>query len=85
VGLKRFEMTPTMERAAAHAAKCGGELVRWPGGFWIGAGIRFEDRREVYGSSTVAALVSRGLGDYVEWKEHGGGFGRFPVRVRVTL
>ena len=67
-----------MLAAQAHATAHGGELVRWPGGYWIGAGLPFS-RSGYFGTSTVHALVMRGVATYTERSSNGA----FPIRVRV--
>lgn len=72
------ELSATMRAALDHASKNGG-LVRSPGGYWgprapCGCPLTF-------GTSTINALVSRGLAEYTEWKD--GRNGSFPIRMAV--
>ena len=73
-------LTKTMRQAVAFARQHGGMLYRHPGGFW--SGPEFSGYGESYGSSTVEALVARGVVEYAGWKE--GRNGRFPIIAKVT-
>lgn len=78
--MQRHELSPVMVAAQKRAAAHGGELVRFPGGFWLGAGETFA-RGNHFGTPTVNGLLSRGVATVIEWQEGRGG--RFPIRVRV--
>lgn len=71
-------LSPTMRQLVGFALSHGGEIVRFPGGFWI-AGPPGDGRK--WGASTIEALVQRGCVEYSEWREGRGG--RFPVKARV--
>jgi hypothetical protein len=58
-----------------------GKLIRYPGGYW--AAEHWE--RWItpwYGTSTIEALVIRGLAIYTEWKQ--GRPNKFPVAMELT-
>jgi hypothetical protein len=55
----------------------GGEIVRFPGGFWTVEPWG----QKTWGTSSVEALVKRGVLEYSEWKENRNG--RFPIRARI--
>lgn len=81
----RGELTLTMaaclERLRAH-----GELVRMPGGYWVRQGVKFSGSypAEAWdGTTTVEALVRRGLAEYSQWQPGRGGK-RFPIAVKPT-
>jgi hypothetical protein len=74
-------LSPTMQSAVDHARQHGGCLVRYPGGFWCRDGL-MDHANPWWGTSTVQALVSRGVMAYTEWKETGRS--RFPVRAAIA-
>jgi hypothetical protein len=79
------ELTSTMRRAVEYARKHGGELERYPGGYWCEPGRtqwNLGGAVTTFGTSTIAGLVGRGAAEYVAWKD--GRNGNFPIRVRVT-
>lgn len=69
-------LSPEMRRAFDYAKKHGGTLKRLPGGFWVSeaGGIS-------YGTTTIRALVARGVASYSEWKK--GANGEFPIAVTI--
>lgn len=78
------EMSSTMRQAMDYARKHGGELERFPGGYWC-----LPSRTQwtivgavTFGTSTIAGLVGRGLAEYTAWKD--GRNGSFPIRMRLT-
>lgn len=73
------DLSPTMSAALSYALTHGG-LHRFPGGFWARQDWPGQTERW-FGSSTVAALVSRGHLEYSEW--HESGRSRFPIAARV--
>jgi hypothetical protein len=64
-----------MLRAVDFMSKHNGKIHRHPGGYWTSD--PFETYADVFNSSTVAALVDRGVARYVEWKV--GYRGKFPI------
>ena len=76
---KSTPLTPVMRACLAFMAKNDGSIERHPGGFWCG---QVYNAPQSFGTSTVEALVKRGLIEYVEW--HDGRRGRFPVRARIV-
>jgi hypothetical protein len=73
------DLSPEMKMTLAYMQSNGGRLFRWPGGFW--AKDEYQLRSNIYfGTSTIQALVRRGLAEYVGYKEHKRG-GEFPVEV----
>lgn len=77
------DLSPTMREALDYASKHGGQLERFPGGYWCEPGrMQWNVNSHVsFSTSTVNALVSRGLAEYTEWKD--GRNGRFPIRMTV--
>ena len=61
------------------AEQTDGKLKRYPGGFWAGTVCDrpWNKGKNMFGTSTVNGLVSRGLMEYCAWKE--GKRGKFPV------
>jgi hypothetical protein len=75
-------LTKTMQQLIEHMRHEGGGFIyRHPGGFWSKAPGYFM-RAQTFGTSSVEALVSRGIAEYVEWQE--GRNGRFPVKAKLT-
>ena len=77
------ELSATMRDALDYAGKHGGQLERFPGGYWCEPGrTQWDINPHVsFSSGTVNALVSRGLAEYTEWKD--GRNGSFPIRMVV--
>lgn len=76
-----LELSKTMQQAMLYAMVNGGKLRRYRGGFWAMENWR-HGQFPWFGTSTVEALVSRGLMSYSEWRD--GRKGRFPVAVVVS-
>lgn len=74
------DLSPTMQRAVEYAKESGGKIVRYPGGFWAKQNWRGEQYEKWYGTTTIQALVSRGVFEYTQWHE---GRSRFPVEVTL--
>lgn len=75
------KLSPTMVDAYDYAVDHG-RIVRYPGGFWAREGWPGRRTEKWFGTTTIQALVSRGVFSYSEWKASGKG--RFPVAVEVT-
>jgi len=76
-------LSPTMRECADRIrSHCGRIIVRYPGGFWCVKNSSGETVAPTYGTTTVEALVKRGVLEYSEWKENRNG--RFPIRARMT-
>lgn len=71
----RSQLTPVMLKCMEFIREGDGSIYRHPGGFWGHAAFKLH---ESFGTSTVEALVKRGVLEYVEWQEGRGG--RFPIR-----
>lgn len=76
-----LDLSPTMSEALA-SMRANGGLKRLPGGFWIPATLNTPHEAGWYGTTTVAALVSRNVATYTEWK--GDGPTKFPIMVEVA-
>lgn len=75
----------TMTQAIAYAKMHGGKLTRYPGGFWTHEGAYANNTHPVtFGTSTVAALVMRGVMRYSRFQESTRGFGRFPIEAELV-
>lgn len=77
-------LSQIMNDALAVAMAHGARLMRLPGGFWVQPGFKWVSGSvpsPSIGTSTIEALVARGLMEYSKWQE--GRKGRFPVEVRV--
>ena len=75
------EISKKMQQAMLYALVNGGKLRRYRGGFWAMENWR-HGQFPWFGTSTVEALVSRGLMSYSEWRD--GRKGRFPVAAVVS-
>lgn len=73
------ELSPTMKEAIEFAKQKGGSLVRHPGGFWAGADWTYHSKS--FGTTTIEAIVTRGAGEYTEWKQTK--HSRFPIKMTV--
>jgi hypothetical protein len=70
-------LTPTMTDCWVYMGKAPeNSLVRHQGGFWTS----IDGRHPVFGTSTIEALVKRGVAEYTEWKD--GRIAPFPIRVK---
>ena len=76
-----MELSQKMQQALSYAIKNGGSLRRYQGGYWAMEHWRSHEW-PWFGTSTVEALVSRGVMSYSEWME--GRNGRFPVAAVVV-
>ena len=74
------DLSETMQGALAHAKANGGSLVRYPDGFWCRDGL-MDHAVPWWGTSTVQALVKRGVMQYSEWRESANT--RFPIRASI--
>ncbi len=73
-------LSPTMCRLIEYAKQHDDEIIRYAGGFWA-----HEDWRGTgssFGTSTVEALVARGVMEYIEFKD--GKNRRFPIAAKLT-
>lgn len=74
------ELSPTMRSAINYARNFNNKIVRYPGGYW--ARENWSGSSEHYfGTTTIQALVSRGLAEYTQWQE---GKSRFPIEITLT-
>lgn len=76
-----LEISKKMQQAMLYALANNGKLCRYRGGFWAMENWR-KGQPPWFGTSTVKALVSRGLMSYSEWRE--GRKGRFPIAAVVS-
>jgi hypothetical protein len=76
-----LEISKKMQQAMLYALANGGKLCRCRGGFWAMENWR-KGQPPWFGTSTVKALVTRGLMSYTEWRE--GRKDRFPVAAVVS-
>lgn len=70
-----------MQKVADGMRNHGGEIHRYPGGFWHCHDQTGRATPVSHGTSTVEALVRRGVAEYCDWK--GNAAGRFPVKARL--
>ena len=76
-----MELSQKMQQALSYAIKNGGSLRRYQGGYWAMEHWRWHEW-PWFGTSTIEALVSRGVMSYSEWME--GRNGLFPVAAVVV-
>lgn len=74
-------LTKTMQSLIEHMRNHGGVLYRHPGGFWTEHSC-YNLRATSFGTGSIEALVSRGIAQYVDWKD--GRNGRFPVKAQLV-
>ncbi len=77
---KAAELTPKMLKAIDRMKAHGNKFVRYPGGYWA-ANDWHRWHGPCFGTSTIEALVRRGIAEYTEWRD--GHNGRFPIEVRL--
>jgi len=78
-----MKLSPTMEDLVRYMREHGGKIVRHPGGFWAHEGWIF--RAELsYGTTSVEALVKRGVATYTKWQDRKSGNGRFPIEATLA-
>lgn len=73
-------MRECAERIRSH---CGMITRYHPGDFWCVENAAGETVSPTYGTTTVEALVKRGVLEYSEWKQNSRG--RFPIRARMRF
>lgn len=74
------ELSPMMQELVAFMRENAGMVIRHPGGFWGRSGLSGYVGK-TYGTSSVHALVTRGVAEYSEWQD--GRRGRFPVAAKL--
>lgn len=74
------KLSPTMQECVRYVREHGG-IHRHPGGFWAHAAWRLHSGGW-FDTSTVHALVKRGVLQYVEWQS--GRNGQFPITAKIT-
>lgn len=77
-------VSKTQTRAIAFAKQHENKITRHPGGFWAGPEFRRQAGKEWFGTSTVQALVNRGLMEYSEWRGYKGRPGQYPIEATLT-
>lgn len=73
------DISRAMQSAISHALSEGGKIYRFPDGFWR---VKEDDPMH-FGTTTIRALVKRGLAEYSSWKM-GGGEKSFPVQITIN-
>jgi hypothetical protein len=74
-------LSPTMIAAVSLARENGGKLTRYEGGFWCRSGLK-DYENPWFGTTTIQALVSRGVLVYSRW--FNGSRARFAIEVTLT-
>lgn len=76
-------LSQTMRALLDCIAEHGGEIERFPGGYWtVAKTVAQFGAQRTWGTTSIEALVSRGMLEYTEWKENRAG--RFPVAARIV-
>ncbi len=70
------KLTPSMQQLIAHMKRHNNKVVRYPGGFWAAENWNMWSS-PYFGTSTIEALVARGIATYTVWKD--GRNGKFPI------
>ena len=76
--MDRRVLSPEMKRCLEFVRKEGGSIYRFPGGYWAQENWRDVGGRS-FGTTTVEALISRGLLVYSAWNESK----RFPIQATL--
>jgi hypothetical protein len=74
-------LTPKMRQLREFILKNGGDIKRFPGGFWT---LEPVGRLPSFGTSSVQALVTRGILKYTDWRKHSGSDRQFPVQASIA-
>lgn len=80
--MKDKELTPVMRGLRAYMLANGGRIVRYPGGFWAKADWK-HGNEPYFGTTTVEALVARGVIGYTVWREGKRTGMKFPVEAKL--
>jgi hypothetical protein len=80
--MSKVELSPTQQAAVEHAKANGGALHRKPGGFWASETWTMPGDGLWFGTTTVEALVRKGIGKYTEHLPSARG-GEFPVKMEL--
>jgi hypothetical protein len=78
-GVKK--LSATMQAAFNYAVANGNRILRFPGGYWAREG--WQPHELSFGTTTIDALVFRGVAQYTDFQE--GRSGRFPVEITICL
>lgn len=76
------ELSNTMQELVTYMRENGGKVQRHPGGFWAREGYSYLSHS--FGTSSVEAIVSRGVAQYSKWQDSKRGNGRFPIEAMLT-
>lgn len=76
-------LSPEMQRCLDFVRANDGQIHRHPGGFWAARAFDVRSGAEHFGTTTVEALVSRGVLVYSQWKENRAG--RFPTQATLSV
>lgn len=71
------DLSPTMRVVVDRLREAGGTITRLPGGYWCILNEAGETVHPTYGTSTIQALVRRGVLVYSEYKQSHGR--QFPI------
>jgi len=74
------KLSKTMRDAIDFARENEGKLIRHPGGFWAKKVLTWA---KWFGTTTVEALVARGVGTYTAWEGKSEQY-KFPVEFTLT-
>lgn len=77
-----MNLSSTMQAAIEYARQNDNKIVRIPGGFWARpewAG----PHEQSFGTTTIQALVDRGIVTYTRWQQRRNGSSEFPVEVTL--
>lgn len=75
-------LTPTMRDCLSAVKAAGGTITRSPGGYWYpGGSAPNATAKRWFGTTTVEALVIRGVLEHCDWRISNGRM--FPVQSRL--
>jgi len=75
------ELSTTMREVVDKMNASDGEIYREPGGFWRIKGVA----EAWWGTSTIKALVKRGVLEYCLYRQCHWNGSSFPIRARIAL
>jgi hypothetical protein len=80
--MSKKELSETMKGLVEFMKRNENKIHRHPGGFWSKKEWASWRGELSYGTSSVDALVKRGVAQYSNWQE--GRSGRFPIEATLT-
>lgn len=78
-----MNLSPTMRALVDYMRSHGNAIHRHLGGFWAREDWTLH-RGESFGTTSIEALVKRGVAQYTIWQQNRRGTSRFPIKAELT-